>query len=161
MANEAGNVTIINLRDGGSLKLQFPEEIGSEDRANWNGVDVANILKPLLFANTEPQKLTLQNLVIDNSTKGNGSVEPSIAALRSWMRAKEGESSPPPLQVITGGFQQRVVLTELNARREFFTPEGICIRVYLNLTFEELKTVGLQIDVTPNRRSGNSLSGRT
>lgn len=161
MANERGNITIINLRGGGSINLQFPEEIGSEDRANWNGADVANALKPLLFANDEPTKITLQNLVIDNTTTGNQSVEPTIVALRSWMRAAEGESSPPPLQLITAGFQQRVVLSELQARREFFTPAGVCIRVYLTLTFEELKQVGLQLDVTPNRRSGNSLSGRT
>ena len=161
MANDAGNITIINLRDGGSVKLQFPEDITSDDRANWNGADVANALKPLLFANAEPQKVSFSDLCIDNTTKNNESVEPTIAKIRSWMRAGERDSSPPPLQIVTVGFQQRVVLTELNTKRQFFTPEGVCIRVYLTMSFQELKSVGLQMDVTPKRRSGNSLSGKT
>jgi hypothetical protein len=160
MATDAGNLTIINLRGGGAVKLQFPEEITSEDRANWNGADVANALKPLLFANVEPQKISISDLCIDN-TRTNESVEPQIAKLRSWMRAGERDSSPPPLQIITVGFQQRVVLTELRARRQFFTPVGVCVRVYLTMTFEELQSAGVQMEVTPQRRSGNSLSGRT
>lgn len=160
MANEAGNLTIINLRDGGSIKLQFPEEIRTEDRTNWESPGVANALKPLLFANVEPQKIDIQDLCIDNTTKSNESVEPTIAKLRSWMRSGE-RSSPPVLQLVTVGFQQKVVLTELQARRQFFTAQGVCIRVYLSMTFEELKSSGLQLDVTPQTRSGNSLSGRT
>lgn len=162
MTNDAGKLTIYNLRDGGEVRLHFPEEITTSDRTNWNGADVANALKPLLFANVEPQKISLKDLCIDN-TRTNESVEPTIARLRSWMRAGgERESSPPPLQIITVGFQQRVILSELSARRQFFTTEGICIRVYLTMSFEELRGAAITpAQVSPKRRSGNSLSGRT
>lgn len=155
-----GNLTIINLRDGGSLQLQFPEDINSEDRTNWESVDVAGTVKPLFFGNSEPRRYSFDDLCIDN-THSRESVEPVISKLQSWMRADDRNSSPPQLQIVTSGFNQRVVLTELSVRRDFFTPDGICLRVYLGMKFEELFSKGLQIEVTPRRRSGNSLSGRT
>lgn len=160
MSTENGNVTIINLRDGGSMKFQFPKNIKSDDRTNWESADVANGLKPLFYANSEPQRILFDDLCIDNSHT-NESVEPTIIKLRSWMRSDDRNSSPPTLQIVTSGFNQRVVLTELSIKRDFFTPAGICIRVYLSMKFEEIPSNGMGIDVTPQRRSRNSLSGRT
>lgn len=152
--------SILNLRDGGEVKLLFPEEINTDDRTNWVSVDVANSLKPLFFANTEPQKITIKNLCIDN-TRTNESVEPTIEQLRSWMRPNMRDSSPPPVQILTVGWRQRCVLSGLNVKRSFATRNGIYIRAYLDLTFDELNARGLEIEATTTRRSGNSLSGRT
>lgn len=160
MATENGNVTIINLRDGGSIGFQFPENIKSDDRTNWEPYDVSNGLKPLGYANYEPQRISIDELCIDNSHT-NESVEPTITKLRSWMRNDDRNPAPPALQFVTSGFNQRVVLTELTIKRDFFTPAGICIRVYFSMTFEEIRSAGMEIEVTPQRRSRNSLSGRT
>lgn len=151
---------IINLREGGSVKLLFPNEIGTEDKTNWEAADVTGGLKPLSFANSETQKITIQEVAVDN-TRTNVSVEPTIEKLRAWMRSSPKTGSPPPLQIITTGWQQRCVLSGLTVKRAFFTKTGICIRAYLSLTFDELQSTGLQVEVTPARRSGNSLSGKT
>lgn len=152
--------SIINLRDGGEVRLLFPEDIKTSDRANWEAADVAGGLKPLVFGNTEPQQINIGELCIDH-TRTNRSVEPTIETLREWMRSSERHGSPPDLQIVTTGFQQRCVLSGLEVRRAFFTTEGVCIRAYFNLTFDELKMSGLQIEPTTRRRSGNSLSGNT
>lgn len=151
---------IVNLRDGGEVALLFPDEINTSDRTNWEKGDVAGGLKPLSFGNAEPQTVTINDLCIDH-TRTNRSVEPTIETLREWMRAEPGKGSPPDLQLITSGWTQRGILTELSIKRNFFTPEGVCIRAYLSLTFDELPMRGLQIEPTPKRRSGYSLSGRT
>jgi hypothetical protein len=156
MALQPGSVTIVNLRDGGQMKLQFPKEINTEDRANWEAADVASDLKPLSFANNDPQQITLEELVLDK-TRTNASVEPEIETLRSWMRAKKGEGSPPELLVATVGWNQKCVLTDLSVRRTFFTPDGVCIRAYLQVVFGELKQSGRSIGNTGVQRG---LSGR-
>lgn len=151
--------SIINLRDGGEVRLLFPEEVTTDDRANWEAADIAGGVKPLLFGNSEPQQIKINELCLDH-TRTNQSVEPIIEDLRSWMRSNERAGSPPPLQIVTAAWQQRGVLSELAVKRAFFTKEGVCIRAYLSLTFEELGST-LQIETTIRRRSGNSLSGRT
>lgn len=158
MAN--GTLTIINLRSGESLKLRFPKEIETSDETNWNDFDVAGGLKPLCFANFEPQQITIDELCLDNSHTLE-SVEPTIAKIRALMRIKGNESSPPMLQIITAGIQFRAILSDLRVRREFFTPAGVCLRAFLSLTFDEMQSNGLQIDATTQIRSGNSLSGNT
>lgn len=152
--------TIINLRDGGEVRLLFPGEINTEDQTNWEAADVAGGLKPLSFGNVEAQKITINDLAIDKTREG-ASVEPEIETLRKWMRSNEQNGSPPALQIVTVGWQQRCVLSSLNVKRSFFTKEGVCIRAYLSLTFDELRSSGLQIETTTKRRSGNSISGRT
>lgn len=160
MQQETG-FSIINLRDGGGeVRLLFPEEIETSDRANWQDADVAGGVKPIFFANSETQKISIRELCIDN-TRTNESVEPTIEKLRSWMRPKGRESSPPVLQILTAGWQQRCVLTEMSVKRVFWTTGGICIRAFLTLTFEEIAGSGLQIDATTTRRTGNSISGNT
>jgi hypothetical protein len=158
MAVEAGSLTIVNLRDGGSLKLRFPAEINTDDRTNWNSYDVAGGLKPLSFANVEPQNISFDDLVLDNSIIQE-SVEPTIEKLRGWMRPRsERDGSPPQLQIATVGWSQRAVLTSLQVRREFFTPAGTCIRAYLQISFEEISDPTRGVGGV---RSRNSLSGRT
>ena len=158
--DQADGFLIINLREGGSVKLLFPNEISSDDRTNWEAAEVAGGVKPLAFANVEAQKITIEEVTLDN-TRTNQSVEPTIEKLRSWMRSSAATGSPPPLQIITTGWQQRCVLSGLTVKRAFFTKPGVCIRAYLSLTFDELQSGGLQADVTPNRRSGHSISGKT
>lgn len=151
--------SIINLRDGGEVRLLFPDAITTDDRTNWETADIIGGYKPLSFANIEPQKIKFDDLCVDH-TRTNITVEPTIETLREWMRSNERNGSPPPLQIITSAWQQRGVLSELSVKRAFFTKEGVCIRAYLTMTFDELQMSGLQIE-PGRRRSGNSLSGRT
>lgn len=151
--------SIVNLRDGGEVRLWFPKEIATQDRTNYEAADVAGGMKPLSFGNVEPQQITINDLCIDH-TRTNRSVEPTIETLREWMRGSEQNGAPPDLQIITVGWQSRAVLSGLDVRREFFVG-GVCVRAYFNFTFDELKTNELQIQPTTRRRSGNSISGRT
>lgn len=151
--------SIINLRDGGEVRLWFPEEINTDDSANWETADVAGGTKPSSFGNSEPQQISINDLCIDN-TRTNASVEPTIETLNLWMRSDEKNGAPPDLMILTAGWQKRAVLTKLSVKRNFFH-EGVCVRAYLSLSFDALPSSGMQIEVTPRRRSGNSLSGNT
>lgn len=134
---EAGKLVILNLRDGGNIKLRFPEQVSSEDAVSYEESDVAGGLAPLSYINSQPQETTLEKLLIGNPV-GSDSVEPEIKKLRDWMRPREGEGSPPPLQIVAQDWTMRGVLVRLSTNREFFTPQGVCIRAYLTLTFREI-----------------------
>jgi hypothetical protein len=143
MIQETG-FSIINLREAGEVRLLFPQEIKTDDRSNWQDADVAGGLKPLFFANTEPQRISVDELMIDY-TRTNASVEGEIETLRSWMRPQNNQSSPPPLLVLTKDWQARCVLTEMNVKRSFFTKEGVCVRAYLSLSFEEIRVARAEL----------------
>ncbi len=136
---------IINLLTGAKIILPiFPNEIETQDSANWEEIDVTSGLKPLLYANRQPQELSF-DAVIDNTKQGN-SVEPEIQKLRECLMSSAelngvvgNNNAPPPLQIMTAGFQQRVVLKDLTVNRNFFTTAGVAIRANISLSFWELR----------------------
>lgn len=151
MIQETG-FSIINLREAGEVRLLFPAEIKTDDRANWQAADVSNAVKPIFYANNDGQKISIDELTLDY-TRTNASVEDGIETLSSWMRPQIGDAAgapPPPLLILTKGWQARAVLTEMSVKRSFFTKEGICVRAYLSLSFEEIKVA--RLDATRPRR---------
>lgn len=134
-----GQLTIINLTGGGTFVFKrFPAEIGTEDAANWETIDVSGGTKPLFFGNNEPQEVTIEDVMIDN-TDTNQSIEPELEQLRALMQPSGNSGTPPALQIMTAGFKQRVVLKGLRIARNFFTPAGVAIRAQLGLTFTEVQ----------------------
>ena len=134
-----GQLTIINLTGGGTFVFKrFPAEIGTEDSANWETVEVSGGTKPSFFANNEPQEISIDDVMIDN-TDTNQSIEPEIEQLRDLMKPSGSAGAPPALQIMTAGFKQRVVLKSLSATRNFFTPAGVAIRASLRLQFTEIQ----------------------
>ena len=133
-----GFVTILNLRDGGSIDLRFPEKIRNDDAINYEEQDVAGGVKPLDYANRNPQEIVLDNLVLDN-TLTNKSVEPELQKLRKLCETDPKHGDPPPLQLVTAGWDARVRLTNLSVERERHTSSGECLRARLQITFKELR----------------------
>ena len=163
MATENGTIQLINLRQGGAVKLLFPENINTSDRANWESADVAGGLKPLSFANSEPQKIRFDEILLDNTRTDriNQSVEQTIEKLRTWMRPAQGDGAQAELQIITAGWKQKCVLSSLEVKRGSFTKAGVCLRAYLSLEFDELKDDNRNIGGTNVAvGGGNSISGR-
>lgn len=139
-----GKLTIINLLTSARITLPlFPTEIDTQDSANWEEIDVASGVKPVVYGNRQPQEISFE-AVFDN-TRTNNSIEPDVQKLRELLMTKvevnavRNSNSPPPVQILTAGFQQRCVLKDLKVTRNFFTKAGVAIRANIGLTFLEFR----------------------
>jgi hypothetical protein len=128
-------LTLISLTGGEVIEFtRFPPQIETEDEANWEEQDVQSRTKPLIYANRNPQNITIDDLLLDKS-ETHDSVLGEIEQLRNLM--KEHDGAPSPVQMIVGAWWRRVVLQSMRVRMEMFTPEGRCIRARVSLTFKE------------------------
>lgn len=134
-----GTLTLLNLIGSEAIEFAtFPTQIQTEDGTNWDEIDVASHTKPLVYANRNPQQVTIDDLLLDGKLS-NQSVESQIEQLRDLM--KEGDNGmPPPLQVLTEGWSQRVVLKDMRVTREFFKESGAVTRARVSLTLLELQS---------------------
>lgn len=154
MSRAVQDLQLINLDDpsggGDFLFHYFPCEIGSQDRANYEALDVAGFVKPISYSNTEPQIIEFPEVWLDTSDADEGyvdqafSVLPDIERLRALMRrpaAAGGElaDAPPRLQLVIGDWTPSVVLVEMRADRKRFTSQNIQNRAILSLTFWEVR----------------------
>lgn len=134
-------IQIVELHRNNSIEIPFPEKITRSNRTNWESADVAFGLKPLSYANREPEEITLENITLDTSATTQESVETVIGKLRDLMKESGGTSDrlpPPPLVVFLADRQFRCVLTEMRISNDFYTKQNVCIRAVLTLTFQEL-----------------------
>lgn len=131
---------ILNVRSGERVSLWFPERLTSSDSINFESLDVAGGAKPAFYANREAQEIELENLTIDG-TGTNKSIEPLIEQILNWRETDSRFGSPPPLQILTADSALKVVLTSASIEREFYSPEGVCLRARVSLTFTELREV--------------------
>src|SRR5436309_843824 len=102
MSTAVATFELVNLDDptgaGDFIFYRFPRSIETQDRANYEQLDVAGFLKPLSFANTEPQVIEIPEAWLDQSDVGE-SVLPDVERLRALMRRAEGEDAPPALML--------------------------------------------------------------
>lgn len=140
MSTRLSNLQLFNLDDplgGGDFEFRrFPREISTDDQTNWEEQDVAGSVKPLLYANVEPQKIEIQEVWLDSAT--NESVLPDIERLRALMRPGRN-GAPPRLQLVCGDWSAVVVLRSLKAERTRFTSANVQTRARLSLTFCEVQ----------------------
>lgn len=154
MSRAVLDLQLINLDDpsgaGDFLFHFFPREISTQDRANYEALDVAGYVKPLSYANTEAQVIEFPEVWLDTTDADEGyvdqafSVLPDIERLRALMRRPalpNGElaDAPPRLQLIIGDWTPTVVLVEMRADRKRFTSQNIQNRAILSLTFWEVR----------------------
>lgn len=165
-----GECLLVNLskRVGGPgpsyIRFQiFPTEIASEDGANWEQQDTMGGVKPLMYANRNPQQITIDELWLDR-TETNESVTPDIEDLRSLMReAIYGARTHPPLLLFAcGDWKQKCVLQSLSVKRQFFSKDGIPLRAQVSLTLLEVQEVerparSMNTNRIPSRRRGPNL----
>lgn len=129
-------IVLVNLEDSESYVFQFfPNKVSTDDQTNWQPQDVMAGVKPLQYANREPQRIEMPDVLLDGSDTGE-SVEPDIKTLRSLMAEKAGDV-PPTLLYICGRDQRRVVLVGLRIDRELFSQQGEPLRARASLTLLE------------------------
>ncbi len=129
--------TLINLYSTGVFSFQyFPTDVTTEDGANWEAHDVTHGIKPLSYANREPQRITF-NAWLDHSA-ANESIQPVIDELRLLMSDNGPEGTPAPLLLVCGDWRERVVLERLHVKRTLFNSDNLAIRAEVSLTLAEL-----------------------
>ncbi len=116
---------------------RFPRQLDSDDQANWEEIDLAGFVKPLQYANTNPQTIEIPEVWLDSSDSGT-SILPDIERLRALMRpGKNG--APPRLQFVCGDWEAIVVLKSLKTERTRFTSQNVQTRAKLSLTLCEVQ----------------------
>ena len=141
-------VALVNLdNDGLWLFPLFPRQINKEDRSNWPAMDVTVGTKPLMFANNEPQRITIDEAWLDADGTG-GSVLGQIEGIRALMRPTELDPStgrdsgtPPLLRLIYGDYQKTVVLEELRVEETIFDIDGSPMRARMSMIFLEFARI--------------------
>lgn len=143
-------VALVSLRDNGNEEVWlfplFPRAFNKEDRSNWNAMDVTVGTKPLMFANHEPQRITIEEALLDTSDT-NESVLGLVEGLRAHMKpdpngkTASDRAVPPRLRFIYGDFQKTVVLEDLRVEETFFNREGNPTRARVSLSFLEFVSV--------------------
>lgn len=137
-----GKFMLIDLTSQASIEFQFfPSEVTTEDGANWEPQNTANGKKPLFYANGEPGKLTVPDLVIDGTmVTPNQSMTESIKKLKSFtLDEKEDRGAPPPLLATWGDEKMRCVLTRMTVTRIFFDSDGKPLRAKVSLDLLEFQ----------------------
>jgi len=138
---------LINLEGGESFVFQFfPREIETHGRANWEPQDVTIGKRPIFYANTDGERISIQEVYLDRSDT-NESIAPDIKALNALRAEVPGLGRPPALLAAWGDESYRCVLEEVSARRTFFAPGGEPLRASVSLQLIELQDEQEAVDV--------------
>jgi hypothetical protein len=132
----ANGFAIINRATGDAFTFQFtPQSVKNAGRANWNEQEVTAGIKPLVYGNSDPRRISFAEVMLDASD-ADESLAGDLALLRSLM-AEADRSTPPELIYIRGGEQLRCVMTELEWDEVRFNRQGDPTRVKVSLTLIE------------------------
>lgn len=150
---EAGKFQLVNLEGPGSFIFRFfPHTNRSDDRANWEAQDTTIGTKPLFYANSEPRRLSFDELWLDVSDgfAAFDSITEDIKALRALKTEIAKTGAPPVLLAIWGDRQERVVLEQLTIEEQFpFARNGNPMRAKVSLQLLELAQ-SEEVSVTVN-----------
>jgi Contractile injection system tube protein len=138
---EAGFV-LINLINQDAFVFQFfPNEVRSNDRANWIAQETTIGVKPLFYGNREPRKIDVQDLYLDN-TETNESLTDDLNRLRLLLEETEDRGAPPPLLAAWGDRQERCVLEDLTIDEVLFNTAGEPVRARIVLQLLQIQPDG-------------------
>ena len=136
-----GRFTIINLCGGGVIRLKYfpsPEPgIRHGRRANWQEQDTTIGTKPLFYMNRDPRRLDIPELWLDESDT-NASVKPQMEAIYA-LQDETCEGTPPPLLVVWGDQQRRVILEDAEFEEVMHSRPGVPVRARATLSFKEVQ----------------------
>ena len=139
-----GKFVLINLTNQDSFEFPyFPDEIDTDDEANWETQNTANGIKPSFYGNGEPTKLSLPKLILDN-TKTNVSLTETLKKLKALKEEQEDRGAPPPLLATWGDEKLRCVLLRMSTKRIYFdrTGSGNTLRAEISLELLEIQDEG-------------------
>jgi phage protein U len=94
-------------------------------------------LKPLLYGNREPKRISVDELLL-NGTEKNRSIRREITGLLALQEETE-RGTPPILGVVYGDYQQRVVLEEVDITEKQFLRSGEPVVALVSLTLIEVQ----------------------
>lgn len=136
-------LVLIDLGSQASFEFPFfPNEITSEDGANWEPQPTANGKKPLFYANGEPGTLTFPELWLDNTRTGL-SLTPTIIELKSFtLDEQDDRGAPPALLAVWGDEKLRCVLKRASITRNYFDTSGNPLRAKVSLDLMEIQDEG-------------------
>lgn len=138
---------LINLEGADSFFFDFfPKEIQTTERAVWEPQDVTIGKKPIFYANREPKRISVPEVVLDR-TDARESIKEDIEALGALQVEVANLGRPPALLAIWGDEQYRCVLEELTVNRTWFSPDGNPERASVSLQLLELQEDVESVDV--------------
>jgi hypothetical protein len=148
MASKRWAFVLINLEGVGSFFFDFfPREIQTVNRANWEQQDTTIGVKPLFYANREPQRISVPEVFLD-STDAQQSIVGEIAALQELLLEIPKFGRPPALLASWGNEEHRVILEELTINRRWFSGDGNPQRASVSLQLLQLQEQRESTDVT-------------
>jgi hypothetical protein len=147
MAAKRWAFVLINLEGAGSFFFDyFPKEIQTTGRATWEPQDITIGVKPLFYANRDPKRITVPEVMLDRTETGE-SIKPDIDALEELQKEVLTLGRPPALLAIWGDEQYRCVLEEVTINRRWFSDEGNPQRASVSLQLLELQEEKESVDV--------------
>ena len=135
----SGKLALISLETPGAFIFElFPKEIQTVDRGNWEPQDVTRGRKPLMYANTEPRRISVPEIIIDGA-RTNQTINDHLDQLRALMNERPETGAPPALLLVYGDRDQRCVLEEVTVVENFFNGPGDPLRARVSLQLVELQ----------------------
>ncbi len=119
----------------------FPENVSISGGANWNPQETTQGVKPLMYANTEPTRISLTDIHLDETMTGV-SLKPTLDLLRMFKNEVAEGGPPPAILALWGDEELLCVMTGLDIEQIMFNPEGECIRARLQIELLELQPEG-------------------
>lgn len=139
---EPSTFQLLDIESEFAFEFQFfPEEITHRNRANWEPQNTTIGTKPLFYANSEPEVISITEAYVDY-THERVSIESDFELLKLMMTELEEGGPPPALLAIYGDTQLRCVLTDLSGRKTMFTEEGEPTRLCFDIELMELQPDG-------------------
>ena len=138
----AGVFQLIDIKSNFAYEFPFfPENITITERANWNPQEVTQGVKPLFYANTEPTRISIREIYLDETQTGI-SLKPDLDLLRLFKTELEEGGPPPPMLAMWGDERLRCVMTDLLIEQILFDANGNCTRARLAIELLELQPDG-------------------
>lgn len=139
---------LIDLTSNISFTFQFfPEAMRHSERVNWSPQDTTIGVRPLLYQNTEPRQLSVNDLILD-STEDDRSLVPDLDDLRALKAEVETIGMPTPLLAVWGTQKLRCVLQQLEIEEVYFNRDGDPTRARISIELLEIQEDGEATSVT-------------
>lgn len=136
-----GTFQLIDFKSDYTFEFQyFPAQIRLGSRSNWDPQNTTIGTRPLFYANGDPMKISVDDLIIDEHDSGI-SIKPTIDLLL-LMKTEEEDGPPPALLAQFGDWTFRCVLESVDVRMIAFNNDGQCTRAEISIELLELQEDG-------------------
>lgn len=136
-----GVFQLLDLSTNYTFEFQYyPAEIRLSEKSNWDAQNTVRGKRPLFYANTDGQRIAVDDLVIDE-TDGGISIKPTLDLLL-LMKTEDEDKPPPVLLAVFGDWTIRCVLESVDIRMIHFNNDGECDRAEVSIVLIEIQEDG-------------------